>query len=91
MVSYPFLDPFQCGATILLMMFVRDHALSKYVPIEIILTKYGYIYGVFSRAVHRKSRYFIHSVSMRVLEVRYSCYYVLLLLCTLGYTYARVH
>ena len=33
-----------------------------------------------SQAVHRKSRYFVHSVSTRVLEVRYSCYYVLLVI-----------
>ena len=26
------------------------------------------------------SRYFVHSVSTRVLEVRYSCYYILLIL-----------
>ena len=62
------------------MTFVLDHAPSKYVQIEIILTKYGYIYGVFSRAAHQKSHYFVHSVSTQVLEVRYSCYYVLLIL-----------
>ena len=32
--------------------------------------------SISSRAVHRNSRYFVHSVSTRVLEVRYSCYYV---------------
>ena len=37
----------------------------------------GSLAHVQSRAVHRKSRYFVHSVSTRVLE--YSCYYVLLI------------
>ena len=37
----------------------------------------GSLAHVQSRAVHRKSRYFVHSVSTRVLEVRYFCYYVL--------------
>ena len=32
--------------------------------------------------VHQKSHYFVHSVSTRVLEVRYSCYYVLLVIPT---------
>ena len=45
------------------MTFALDHASSKYVENRI---KYGYIYGVFSRAVPRKSRYFVHSVSTRV-------------------------
>ena len=54
-----------------------------------------------SRAVHRKSRYFVHSVSTRVLEVRYSCYYVLLVpytsnMCSCEapahtYTHTRTH
>ena len=36
------------------MMFALDHAPSKYVQIEQSTAKYGYIYGVFSRAVPRK-------------------------------------
>ena len=38
---------------------------------------YGYMYGDFSR-------YFVHSVSKQVLEVRYSCYYILLILLYFG-------
>ena len=56
------------------MTFAIDHAPSKYVQIE-----QSDIYSVFSRAIPRKSRYFVHSISTRVLEVRYSCYYVLLI------------
>ena len=71
---------------LLLMTFVLDHTPSKYVQIEQSTAKYGYIYGVFSRAVPQKSRYFVHSVSTRVLEVRYSCYYVLLVLLFANYS-----
>ena len=62
------------------MTFALDHAPSKYIQIEQSTAKYGYIYGVFSRAVPWKSSYFVHSVSTLVLEVRYSCYYVLLVI-----------
>ena len=68
------------AAQLLLMTFALDHAPSKYVQIYQSTAKYGYIYGVFSRAVPRKSRYFVHSVSTQVSEVRYSCYYVLLII-----------
>ena len=38
----------------------------------VILADYGRIYGVFSRETDRKSRYFVHSVSTRVLAVWHS-------------------
>ena len=39
------------------------------------IANYGYMYGDFSRERHIT----LYSVSTRILEVRYSCYYILLL------------
>ena len=61
------------AARLLLMTFALDHAPSKYIQIKQSTDTFT---AFFSRAVHQKSRYFVHSVSTRVLEVRYSCYYV---------------
>ena len=63
------------------MTFALDHVPSKYVQIEQSTDTFT---AFFSRAVPRKSRYFVHSVSTRILEVRYSCYYVLLMLAMLN-------
>ena len=68
---------------LLLMTFALDHTPSKYVQIEIMLTKYGLIeqstdiFTAFSHVRYTGSHVNLYTLfRMRVLEVRYSCYYM---------------